>query len=120
MNRLRPALRLGALTVWLAAVAVVSAGLVFADRRDKWRQDPADDGEASAASQPAAMTLVGHEVLGIERKTYPPGHTEAWDQDIGLHAVSVIAGRPVHSGGATSVPMVLARATWPAGPRTRP
>ncbi len=105
MSRLRPALRLRAAALWMAAVAVVPAGLVFDDRLDTWRHGPPDDGEASVTSQPAAMTLVGHEVLGVETKTYSPGHAEAWAEDIGLHGVSVIAGTlTVHSLGAAPVP----------------
>ncbi len=104
MNRLPLAQRLRAIALWMAAVAAVPTSLVVDDHLDKWRHGPPDDGEASVTSHPAAMTLVGHEVLGIERKTYPPGHTEAWDEDIGLHAVSVISGRlTVNSGGATPV-----------------
>ena len=102
MNRPRLTLRLRAITLWMAAVAVVPASLVVDDRLDKWRHGPPEDGEASATSEPAAMTLVGNEVLGVETKTYLPGHAEAWEQDIGLHTVSVIAGTlTVHSGAGT-------------------
>ena len=95
-------MRLRAIAVWMAVVAVVPAGLVLDDRLEEWRQGPADDGEASVTSHPAAMTLVGHEVFGVEIETYPPGHAENWAQGIGLHAVSVTAGTlTVHSGGAT-------------------
>ena len=63
---------------------------------------PHEDGEAPATSDPIARTLVGHEVLGVETQTYPPGHAEAWEDDIGLHAVFVIAGTlTVHSSGPT-------------------
>ena len=104
MNRPRLALRLRAIALWMSAVALVSASLVLDDRLDEWRHGPREDGEAAATSQPAATTVVGHEVLGVETKTYPPGHAEAWDQDIGLHAVSVIAGTlTVHSVGAPPV-----------------
>lgn len=48
------------------------------------------------------MTLVGHEVLGVETATYPPAHSGAWAEDIGLHAVSVVTGTlTVRSVGAT-------------------
>ena len=101
MNRLRPAMRLRAIAVWMA-VAVVSAGLVLDDRLDMLRDRPRKDSEASTTPEPAAMTLVGHEVLGVETETYPPAHSRAWGEDIGLHAVSVIAGTlTVHSIGAT-------------------
>ena len=101
MNRLRPAMRLRAIAVWMAAVAVVPAGLVFDDRLEEWRLGPPEGGEAWATSEAAAMTLVGHEVLGVETRTYSPGHADAWGEDIGLHGVSVIAGTlTVHSIGA--------------------
>jgi len=68
---------------------------------DKWRPGPTGDGEASATPEPAARTLVGHEVLGVETSTYPPAPSRAWGEDIGLHAVSVIAGTlSIHSVGA--------------------
>ena len=92
MDRPRLALRLRTVALSMAAVAVVPAGLVLDDRLDRSRHGPREDGEASATSQPTAMTLVGHEVLGVKTTTYPPGHTEAWEEDLGLHAVSVIAG----------------------------
>ena len=104
MNRLRPALRLRAVALWMAAVAVVPASLILDDRLDTWRHGPREDGEASATTEPAPTTLIGHEVLGVETKAYPPAHSRAWGQDIGLHAVSVIAGTlTVHSVGATPV-----------------
>ena len=102
MDRPRLALRLRAIVLSMAAVAVVPVSLVVDDRLDTWRPGPPEDGEASATSEPAALTLVGHEVLGVERKTYPPAHSSAWGGDIGFHAVSVIAGTlTVHSVGAT-------------------
>ena len=103
MNRPRPALRLRAAALWMAAVAVVAASLVLEDRIDQWRYGPRAHGEASTM-KPAPTMVVGHEVLGLETKTYPSGHAEAWEQDIGLHAVSVIAGTlTVHSVGARPV-----------------
>ncbi len=79
-------------------------GLVLDDRLDMLRDGPREDGEASTTSEPAAVTLVGYEVLGVETKTYPPAHSRAWGDDVGLHAVSVIAGTlTVHSVGATAV-----------------
>ena len=104
-DRLPLALGLRAIALSMAAVAVVSAGLMFDDRLDTWRHGPPEGGEASATSEAAAMTLVGHKVLGVETKTYSPGHAEAWGEDIGLHGVSVIAGTlTVHSLGAAPVP----------------
>jgi hypothetical protein len=104
MDRPRLAFRLRAVAVWMAAVAVVQVSMVVDNPLDTWRHGPPEDGEASATSEPAAMTLVGHEVLGVERKTYPPAHARAWEEHIGLHAVSVIAGTlTVHSVGATPV-----------------
>ena len=102
MNRPRPALRLRAIALWMAAVAVVPAGLLFDGRLDGSRHAHRNGVEASATSQPAARTLVGHEVLGVETTIYPPAHSKAWTEDIGLHAVSVIAGTlTIHSvGGA--------------------
>ena len=104
MNRVQLALRLRAIALWMAAVAAVPAGLVLDDRLDTWRRVPRDDGKASAMSETVAMTLVGHEVLGVKTMTYPPGHTEAWEEDLGLHAVSVIAGTlTIQSGESTPV-----------------
>ena len=104
MNRPRPALRLRAVALSMAAVAVVPAGMVLDDRLDRSSHGSREDGEASATSEPAAMTLVGHEVLGVETTTYPPAHSRAWPEDIGLHGVSVIAGTlTVHSVGAPPV-----------------
>jgi hypothetical protein len=102
MNRLRPVPRLRSIALWMSAVALVSASPMLDDRLDTWTHGPRADGEAAATSQTAAATVVGHAVLGVETKMYPPGHVEAWGQDIGLHAVSVIAGTlSVDSGGAT-------------------
>ncbi len=101
MNRLPLAQRLRAIALWMAAVAAVPTSLVLDDHLDKWRHGPPEDGEASATSEAAAMTLVGHEVLGVETMTYPPAHSRAWGEDIGLHAVAVIAGTlTVHGFGA--------------------
>jgi hypothetical protein len=82
MSRLRPALRLRSIALWMTATAVVPVSLVLDDPLDTWRQGPPED----------AMTLVGHEVLGVERRTCPARSIEAWGHDIGLHLVSVIAG----------------------------
>ena len=104
MNRLPLALGLRAIALSMAAVAVVSAGLVLDDPLDAWRHRPRQEGNPLATSEPAAMTVVGHEVLGVDRTTYPPAHSRAWNEDIGLHAVSVIAGTlTVHSLGAAPV-----------------
>ena len=104
MDRPPLALRLGAIALSIAAVTVVPAGLVLDDRLDRSRHSPRENREASATSQPTAMTLVGHEVLGVKTTTFPPGHTEAWGEDFGLHAVSVIAGTlPVQSVEGTPV-----------------
>lgn len=103
-DRLRLALRLRSIALLVAAAAVVSAGPVLDVRLDRMRHGPRKDGEASATSQPAATTLVGHEVRGVRTMTYLPGTTEAWEQDLGLHAVSVIAGTlTLHSVGSTPV-----------------
>jgi hypothetical protein len=104
MNRLPLALRLRAIALSMAAVAVVPSDLVLDDRLDEWRPGPTDVGEPSATSQPAAMTLVRREVLGVETTTYPSAHSTAWSEEIGLHAVSVVAGTlTVRSVGATPV-----------------
>jgi hypothetical protein len=104
-DRLLRTLGLLGIALSMAAAAVVSAGLVFDDRLDTSRYGPPEYGEASATWGATAMTLVGHEVLGVETKTYSPGHAEAWGEDIGLHGVSVIAGTlTVHSLGAAPVP----------------
>jgi hypothetical protein len=101
MNR-QMALRLGATALWMAAVAVLPASVVFDDRLDTWGHGHRDVGDPAATAHPAAITLVGHEALSVETTTYPPAHSRAWGEDIGLHAVSVIAGTlTVHSGGAT-------------------
>ena len=99
MNRVPLALRSRAIALSMAAVAVVPAGLVLDDRPDRWGHGSGEVGEPSARSQPAARTLVGHEVRSVETTTYPPAHSRAW-ADIGMHAVSVITGTlRVHSGG---------------------
>lgn len=104
MNRLPLALRLRAIALCMAAVAAVPASLVLDEHLDKWWHGPPVDGEAWATSEPAAITLVGHKVLGVETKTFPPGHSRTWGEDIELHAVAVIAGTlTVHGVGATPV-----------------